>query len=155
MFSLLHLLGAAVQSVLVTSFGCSGESRVRPGYIMWPPTSMARTRLDLTKAAGGTHLTHLSQDLSEVFKRGCAGVLVDEASSPPQPAPGLLMSMWHFSSCLNCQSCLNWYFQTVFFKQFLHLTIKQKFLTRILGPFLMKIMIPTNKHSVAHFISFA
>lgn len=80
-------------------------------------------------------LTHLSQDLSEVFKRGCARVVVDEASWRPHLAPVLLISMWHFSSCFNCQSCLNWYFQTVFFKQFLHLTIKQKFLTRILGTF--------------------
>jgi len=72
-------------------------------------------------------------------------LLFDFLSKVALLLPLMLNSLFNFAAI----------FQKDFFKQFLHLTIKQKFLTRILGPFLMKIMIPTNKHSVAHFISFA
>ena len=63
--------------VLVTSFSCSVD----------------KVRLELSKAAQLTYLTHLSQDLSEVFKRGCAREVVDEASLRPHLAPVLLILM--------------------------------------------------------------
>ena len=60
-----------------------------------------------------------------------------------------------------CHSCVTFFyvaaiFQKDFFKQFLHLTIKQKLFNPYFGDlFFMKIMMSTNKPSVAHFISFA